>query len=195
MLQRICLILFFVLGCSVIISFGQDNQVTNEEYRFSITAPTDSAPVKDGTTIVEFHGSRKNYGADARFFLKRVMPFSNSTVEKVESYMKEAANIAAFDKQLIDSMKISFPDTESTDKGFIVFNDRPAINGEFLFTVGKKSMKGRYLIVLVKEQSSLYVFSWSTKTNSFEKWNAASENSVKSLKVRQLVLSSLTYLS
>lgn len=172
---------------SVDASFGQEKLIANEEYNFSIASSADSLPVKGETTIVEFHGSREKYGADARFFLKRVIPLSKSPVEKVESYMKDAANIAAFDKQLIDSMKVSFSDTESVDKGFIIFNERPAINGEFLFTTGKNSMKGRYLIVLVKEQSSLYVFSWSTKTNSFEKWNAASENSVKSLKVKQLV--------
>ncbi len=66
--------------------------------------------------------------------------------------MREATTIESFDKEFIGSMKVGFPDIESLDKGFIYFNDRPAVQGTYSFTREETPMKGRYMLVLVKEQ-------------------------------------------
>ncbi len=78
----------------------------------------------------------------------------------------------------------SFSDITSIDKSFIYFNDRPTMQGTYSFTREETPMKGRYMLVLVKEQSSIYVFSWTSKMSVYESWNIASENSVKSLKIK-----------
>ncbi|MBA3691895.1 MAG: hypothetical protein H0W77_00320 [Acidobacteria bacterium] len=140
-------------------------------------------PLEDGTTVLEFHGTKKKYGEDALFFLKRVMPLKITPMERLEFYLKEAATIEGFHKDFIGSMKVGFPDIESLDKSFIYFNDRPAIQGTYSFTREETPMKGRYMLVLVKEQSAIYVFSWTSKTTMYKRWNKASENSVKSLKI------------
>ncbi len=88
----------------------------------------------------------------------------------------------SFDKTLMDSMKSSFSDVHSINKGFVYFSERPAIQGTFSFTVRKTPMMGGYMILLVKEQSSLYSFSWSGEKKFFDEWNIASEKAIASLK-------------
>ena len=39
------------------------------------------------------------------------------------------------------------------------------------------------MLVLVKEQSSIYAFSWTSSAKTFDGWNKASEETVKSLKI------------
>ncbi len=178
------IILFFFLVSFVTISFGQVKQITNEKYKFTLTSPTGLLPVEDGTTILEFHGTAEKYGKDALFFLKSVIPLNISPIERLESYMQDVANIEAMDKEFIDSMKPGFPDIKSIDKSFIYFNDRPAMQSIYSFSVRKTLMKGRFILVLVKEQSSVYVFSWTSKVSMYESWNKASEKFVKSLKIQ-----------
>ncbi len=180
------ILLFFFLVSFVTISFGQGKQISNEKYKFTLTYPTDVLPTKVGETILEFRGTKKKYGEDALFFLKRVMPLNISPIERLESFMKEAATIEGFDKDFIGSMKLNFPDITSIDKSFIYFNDKPVIQGTYSFTRKETPMKGRYMLLLVEEQSSIYVFSWTSKTSMYQSWNKASENSVKSLKTQQL---------
>jgi hypothetical protein len=175
---------FFLLFSFVTVSFGQDKQITNEEYKFTLNYPTDILLTKVGEAILEFRGTKKKYGEDALFFLKRVMPINISPIERLESYMKEAATIEGFDKDFIGSMKLNFPDIESIDKNFVYFNNRPAIQGTYSFTRKETPMKGRYMLLLVKEQSSIYVFSWTSKTSIYERWNVTCENSIKSLKAK-----------
>ncbi len=178
------MILFFFLVSFVTVSFGQDKQITNDKYKFTLNYPNGLSPFQDGTTVLEFHGTNKKYGEDAVFFLKSIIHISNPPVEKLESYMKETATIEDFDRNFINSMKVSFPDITTIEKSFIYFNDRPAMQSTFSFTLRKKPMKGRYLLLLVKEQSSIYAFSWSSKASVYERWNKASENSVESLKTQ-----------
>ncbi len=112
------------------------------------------------------------------------MPINISPIERLESYMKESATIEGFDKDFIGSMKLNFPDIELIDKNFVYFNNRPAIQGTYSFTREETPMKGRYMLVLVKEQSAIYVFSWTSKMSLYESWNKASENTVKSFKIK-----------
>jgi hypothetical protein len=179
------ILLFFFLVSFVTISFGQGKQISNEKYKFTFTYPTDVLPTKIGEAILEFRGTKKKYGEDALFFLKRIMPLKISPIERLESFMKETATIEGFDKDFVGSMKTSFPDIISLDKSFIYFNDKPVIQGTYSFVREGTSMKGRYMLVLVKEQSSIYVFSWTSKMSMYESWNKASEKTVKSLKTTQ----------
>jgi len=178
------ILLFFFLVSFVTVSFSQDKQITNDKYKFTLNYPNGLLPLEDGTTVLEFRGTKKKYGEDALFFLKRVMPLKITPIEGLESYLKEATTIESFDKEFIGSMKVGFPDIESLDKGFIYFNDRPAVQGTYSFTREETPMKGRYMLVLVKEQSAVYVFSWTSKTSRYKSWNNASENTVKSLKTQ-----------
>ncbi len=178
------ILLFFLIVNFVTVSFGQDKQIINDNYKFTLNYPTGLLSLENGTTVLELHGTKKKYGEDALFFLKRVMPLKITPIEKLESYLKDAATIEGFDKDFIGSMKEGFPDTKSIDKSFIYFNDKPAVQGTYSFTREKTPMKGRYILVLVKEQSAIYVFSWTSKTSMYESWNKASENSVKSLKIQ-----------
>jgi len=178
------ILLFFFLVSFVNVSFGQDKQITNDKYKFTLNYPNGLLPLENGTTVLEFHGTKKKYGEDAVFFLKRVMPLNISPIERLESYLKESATIEGFDKDFIGSMKVGFPDITTIDKSFIYFNDRPVIQGTYSFTRKEIPMKGRYMLVLVREQSAIYVFSWTSKTSMYESWNKASENAVKSLKTQ-----------
>ena len=99
--------------------------------------------------------------------------------------MQETENIESMNTQFIDSMKISFPGINSTGKSFFNFNERPTMQGTYTFTRNKIPMKGRFMIVLVKEQASIYSFSWTSKASQYESWNEASEQLVRSLKIRQ----------
>ncbi len=178
------ILLFFFLVSFVTVSFGQDKQITNDKYRFTLNYPNGLLPLEDRTTILEFRGTKKNYGEDALFFLKDIKTVKISPIEKLESYMKETVNIEDMNTNFIDSMKPSFTDITSIDKSFIYFNDRPTMQGTYSFTREETPMKGRYMLVLVKEQSAIYVFSWTSKTSMYERWNVACENSIKSLKVK-----------
>ncbi len=77
--------------------------------------------------------------------------------------MKETVNIEDMNTNFIDSMKPSFTDITSIDKSFIYFNDRPTMQGTYSFIREETPMKGRYMLVLVKEQSAIYVFSWTSQ--------------------------------
>lgn len=183
MIKKICFLLFFVFVFSALVCLAQEKQITNEEYKFRLNFPEGVFSTDDKLTLVEFRGSEKNHGLDAIFFLKRVMPVNISPIEKLETYMKEASTVEAFDKDFIESMKLSFPDIKSLDKSFSNFNNRPAVQGTYTFTMANKSeMKGRYMPLLVKEQSSIYVFSWTSKATMFENWNKAAEETISSLK-------------
>lgn len=181
MLRKNILVFFFIIGF-VTVSFGQDKQITNDKYKFTLNYPNGLLPLEDGTTVLEFHGTKKKYGEDALFFLKRVMSLKFTPIEGLETYLKEATTIEDFDKEFIGSMKVGFPDIKSIEKSFIYFNDRPVVQGTYSFTRKETPMKGRYMLVLVKEQSAIYVFSWTSKTSIYKSWNNASENTVKSLK-------------
>ncbi len=62
------IILFFFLVSFVTVSFGQNKQVTNEKYNFTINYPNGLSPFEVGTTVLEFRGTNKKYGKDAVFF-------------------------------------------------------------------------------------------------------------------------------
>ena len=175
--------LFFLLIILATVSYGQGKQITNEQHKFTLICPADVLLTDVGDTVLEFRGTKKKYGEEAIFFLKNIKPVKISPIEQLESYMKEPSSVAKMDEDFIGSMQIGFPDIASIDKGFVYFNERTAIQGTYSFTREKTPMKGRYMLVLVKEQSSIYVFSWTSKTNKYDAWNKTSENSVKSLKI------------
>jgi hypothetical protein len=178
------ILLFFLLIGLALVSFAQDNQITNDKFKFTLTHPIGLSPVVDGYTVLEFRGTSEKYGTDAVFFLKNVSRVKAEPIEAVEEYMKESANIESINTNFIKEMKQTFPDIVSIDNSFIYFNQRPALQGFYTFTVRKTPMKGRYLFVLVKEQSSIYSFSWTSKASGYEIWNKASEDTVKSLKIK-----------
>lgn len=39
------------------------------------------------------------------------------------------------------------------------------------------------MLLLIEEQSSIYVFSWTSKAKMFDRWNKTSENMIKTLKI------------
>jgi len=183
MIKKICFLLFFVFVFSALACFAQEKQITNEKYKFRLNFPEGVFSTEDKLTLVEFRGSEKNHGSDAIFFLKRVMPVYISPIEKLETYMKEASTVEAFNKDFIETMKLSFPDIKPLGKSFSYFNNRPVVQGTYTFTIYNKSeMKGRYMLLLVKEQSSIYVFSWTSRATKYENWNKAAEETVSSLK-------------
>lgn len=174
--------LFFFLISFVTIAYGQGKQITNEQYKFTLNCPADMSITEIGDTVLEFRGTKKTFDTDAIFFLKNVVTVK-IPLDKLEAYMQDAPNIEDMNKNFIESMKIGFPDIVSIDKNFIYFNDRPTMQGTYSFTKNEIPMKGRFMLVLAKEQSSIYVFSWTAKTSMYESWNKASEKSVKSLKL------------
>ncbi len=178
------ILFFFLIVSFTTVSFGQDKQIINDKYKFTLNYPTGLLSLENGTTVLELHGTKKKYGEDALFFLKRVMPLKITPIEKLESYLKDAATIEGFDKDFIGSMRVGFPDIKSIDKSFIYFNDRPTVQGIYSFTIEKTLMKGRYMLVLVREQSAIYVFSWTSKASKYKGWNKVSEHSVESLKIQ-----------
>jgi hypothetical protein len=178
------ILLFFFLTAFVTASFAQDKQVINEKHKFTLNYPNGLSPHEDGTNVLDFRGTKKSYGEDSVFFLKKIIPMFISPIERLEGYMKEPANIEAMGNDFIESMKSGFPDIVSTDNSFTYFNDRPAMQCTYSFTSGKTPMKGRFVLMLVKEQSSIYAFSWASKMSLYESWNKTSENSVKSLKAK-----------
>ena len=109
MLRKNILLFFFIVGF-VTVSFSQENQITNDKYKFTINYPNGLLPLENGTTVLEFHGTKKKYGEDAVFFLKRVMPLKITPIEDIESYLKDAATLEGFDKDFIGSMRVGFPD-------------------------------------------------------------------------------------
>jgi hypothetical protein len=151
-----------------------------EEYGFSIVGPDDSTLNENHRTIVEFLGNEKTYGAKARFVLSSIRPVGKK-LHELESYMKDDKTVKMFDNLLVGSMKSYFPDIRSENKGFKVFKERPTIHGTFSFTVGPVAMKGRYMIILVAECSSLFTFTWSADNLHFNKWDKQSESSVFSI--------------
>ena len=183
MVRKNILLFFFLLSFATI-SFGQDKQITNEKFKFTLNYPNGLMPYENGTTVLEFRGTKKNYGEDSVFFLKRVIRVFISPIEKLEEYMQDAPSIEAMSSDFIDSMKVVFPDIIATDTGFVFLDDRAAMQCTFSFTPKKTPMKGRFMLVLVKEQSSVYAFSWTSKASLYERWNKAAENSIKSLKTK-----------
>ncbi len=174
--------LFFILMSFVAVTCGQGKQVTDEQYKFTLDCPVDVLVTDIGDTVLEFRGTKKKYDTDAVFFLKNIKPVK-IPLDTLEAYMQDTPNIEEMNKNFIESMKIGFPDIVSIDKNFIYFNDRPTMQGTYSFTKDEIPMKGRFMLVLVKEQSSIYSFSWTAKTSMYESWNKASEKSVKSLKL------------
>ena len=98
--------------------------------------------------------------------------------------MQDVPSIESMSKEFIDSMKVAFPDIKSTGEGFVFLDDRASMHCTFSFTLRKTPMKGRFMLVLIKEQSSVYAFSWTSKASLYERWNEAAENSIKSLKTK-----------
>jgi len=176
-------LLFLVFLFSAPEVFSQENQIRNEKYKFKLDAPAGGVSGKTADTIVQFRGTEKEHGADALFFLKRIMSFDISPVEKLEAYMKDAANVERFNNDFIGSMKIDFPDIKSLGKEFSYFNERPVVQGTYsLTTSGGSKMNGRFMLMLVKEQSSVYVFSWTSRESAYEGWNMLAEKTIASLK-------------
>ena len=162
---------------------AQEKQFTNEKYKFKLDLPAEALIGETGLDAVfEFRGIEKTFGQNALFFLKRVISIKMTPIEKMEDYLKQDSTVEAFDKDFISTMKQSFPDIKSLDKFFSYFNERPGIQGTYTFKVGGEEIKGRYLLLLVKNQSSVYVFSWASRTSSFENWNKVAEKSLGSLK-------------
>jgi len=97
--------------------------------------------------------------------------------------MKSEKAVRSFDDAFIRSMSSSFPAIRAAGCRFEYFRERPAIQGTFTFGRGKAAMKGRYLIILISEQASLYTFSWSASKRRFIKWDKQSRASVESLTI------------
>ncbi len=76
------ILLFFFLVSFVTVSFGQDKQITNDKYRFTLNYPNGLLPLEDRTTILEFRGTKKNYGEDALFFFEGHKNCENLTYRK-----------------------------------------------------------------------------------------------------------------
>ena len=101
-------------------------------------------------------------------------------MDDVAAHMRFPATVRMFHNTLVSAMMDNFPDMVSVDRGFAEFARRPAISGTFTFTSGGNQMRGRYMIVLVKEQRSLYTFTWSSDEKHFKDWNEAAEESIRS---------------
>jgi len=93
--------------------------------------------------------------------------------------MARPVTVRMFHNTLISGMVESFPDLVSVDREFKKVGDRPAISGTFKFASDGNPMRGRYLIVLIKEQKALYTFTWSSDERHFHDWNEASEEAVR----------------
>src|SRR5688500_7411460 len=144
MLRKNLLLFFFLIGFALV-SFAQDNQINNDKYKFILTYPAGLSPIVDGYTVLEFRGTKEKFGTEAIFFLKNVNRVKAEPIEAVEEYMKVAANIESIHKDFINEMKQTFPDIVSIDNSFIYFNQRPSLQGTYIFTVKETPMKGRYL--------------------------------------------------
>jgi hypothetical protein len=184
---RKSILLFFFLLIFAAISFGQDKQIINEKYKFTLNYPNGLIPYENGTTVLEYRGTKKNYGEDSVFFLKRVIAMSTTSMGELESHMKDVMSIEAMSSNFIDSMKASFPNIKLVDKGSVYLDDRIAMHCTFSFALKNMPMKVRFILVLIKEQSSMYAFSWTSKASLYERWNKAAEDSVKSIKIKETV--------
>jgi hypothetical protein len=51
------IILFFFLVSFVTVSFGQNKQVINDKYKFTLNYTNGLSPFEDGTAILEFRGT------------------------------------------------------------------------------------------------------------------------------------------
>jgi len=102
------ILLFFFLVSFVIVSFGQDKQITNNKYKFTLNYPNGLLPLEDGTTVLEFHGTKKKYGEDAVFFLKDIKTIGISPIEKLESYMQDTPSIEDMNTNFIDFDETKF---------------------------------------------------------------------------------------
>jgi hypothetical protein len=170
---------------SVLISFshGQTNaRITDSKHRFSLIGPSNSTRVERTSAIIEFKGDEKTYGAGARYLLTGIRQVAME-LKDVEGYMRSNNGIRMFDNRFIGSMIEVFPTIQSLDRRFTSFSKRPAIEGTFQFTSAGNTMKGRYVILLVSEQSSFYTFTWSADQDQFRKWNKRTQRSVESLEI------------
>jgi hypothetical protein len=160
-------------------TFGQKaERLTNAEYGFSMVPPRKSAAADTSGAIIGFEGDGKRYGPAAQSILSSVKRVSMPMAE-VEAYMKLPTTVRMFHNTLVSAMMDNFPDLSSLERGFAEFEHRPAISGTFTFAANGEQMRGRYLIVLVKEQRALYTFTWSSTEKHFKDWNAAAEASVR----------------
>ena len=170
------LVLFSVLTG---FALGQKaERVTNAEHGFSMVPPNKSTAADTLGAIIGFEGDGKRYGPAAQSSLSSVKRIS-MPMDEVEAYMKLPATVRMFHNTLVSAMMDNFPDLSSKERGFSEFDHRPTISGTFTFAAGGEPMRGRYLIVLVKEQRSLYTFTWSSREKHFKDWNAAAEASVR----------------
>ena len=160
------------------VSGQKEERVTNAEYGFSMVPPKKSAAADSLGAIIGFEGDGKRYGPAAQSILSSVKRIS-MPMDEVEAYMKLPATVRMFHNTLVSAMMDNFPDLSSVERGFGEFEHRPAISGVFTFAAGGEPMRGRYLIVLVKEQRALYTFTWSSRDKHFKDWNAAAVASVR----------------
>lgn len=183
MFKNILVAVFAILSGFALISAGQEaKRISVKEHKFSITNPVDTVQSPSRLGIIEFDGNERSYGAGARYFLSSIKPLS-MPIDAMEAYMKSMEGSDLFDNRLVSSMKFSFPDVRTVSKGFVYFHGWPAVQGIFSFTVRGVPMKGRYMIILVKEQSSIYSFTWSSNNRNFNKWNKAAEKATGSLEI------------
>ena len=185
MVKKIYSLLFSVFAFAAVGVDAQmlKKQITNDTYKFRLDLPAGVASSENAPgAVVEYRAADETLGKHALFFLKRVITLRQSPAEKMEAYMKDASTVENFDKDFIESMKQSFPDIKSLERSFAYFGERPAVQGTYSFTVDGEQIKGRYVLLFVKEQTSVYVFSWASKTAMFDDWNKLAEKTVGSLK-------------
>lgn len=174
----------FLILSFVTVSICQDHQIKNDKYKFTLNCPHGLTIYEDKNTILEYRGTEKNHDRDSLFFLKSIMLVKDSFINQLESYMNQPSTVEGMNNDFIGSMAKSFPSISSVDSGFIYFNERPTIQGVYTFSqVNKTPMKGRFMLVLIKEQSAIYVFSRTAKKNQYENWNKTSEDTIKSLRI------------
>ena len=173
-----------LLGCGLVeVTRAQrDFRVVDRERGFSIIRPPHSEASGRPGSVLDFTGDKKIYGENARYVITSVHPFSTN-VEDAEGNMKKELMLKAFEDHITEALKSVFPDLHSTGRGFIYLNQRPAVHGTFTFTASNRPMKGRYMILMVKELSSFYSFTWSSEERYFAEWNRLAEISTASLKI------------
>jgi hypothetical protein len=182
MKTRLFGLIWFVVSLATT-PIGQVGDIArNEKYHFSIAAPRGAAVVENDRSVMNFSADPKVHGPLARFSVTSVRQVA-MPLEEIVPYLKMQATSKLFERTMIGAMRSAFPDVRALHSDAIEFRKRTALEGMFTFTADKSPMRGRYLIVLVEEQRSLYTFTWSSEERFFAKWNKAIEDSVGSLKV------------
>jgi hypothetical protein len=172
-----------LLSACIFPVWGQaDRKIRNNEHNFTLTGPARSVKTANKTALAAFAGDPAAYGERSRFLLVSVRRVTMD-LNRLESFMKGGEAIRTFEEAFITSMRPSFPNIQTVEREFQYFGRRPAIQGTFTFAAGKAAMKGRYLIVLVSQQSSFYTFTWSARADRFAKWDRASAIAAASLNI------------